>query len=282
MVSTHFTLTFSDGTTVNKNTPVISDFRGVLKNKTVVSISSGYAHVAVLTADGQAYAWGSNVYGQIGVGITWFYITPTTYKNTAQDVVSISGGPSHTVAITSTGLVYAWGDSSLGLGDGKTLRNPYSIEVDKTGVLAGKVVTKVVAGALFTIVQTEDGLLAGWGYNGHGQLGDGTTTTSRSTPVLFSLQPIVLGIATGYTHTVVLATNGSVYTCGSNTFGEIGDNTLINRLKLVPVYGIIANETIIAIDAGYYNTFAVSSTGKVYSWGFNQAGQLGGMFDTHN
>ena len=116
-----------------------------------------------------------------------------------------------------------------------------------------------------------DGALATWGYNGYGQLGDGTTT-NRFVPVAVSGLTGVVAVAAGDYHTVALKSDGTVWTWGSNGSGQLGDGTTTQRLTPVQVSGLSG---VIAISAGQSFTLALRSDGTVWGWGYNYYGQLG-------
>ena len=110
-----------------------------------------------------------------------------------------------------------------------------------------------------------------WGYNGYGQLGDGTTT-DRHTSVPINLTNIV-AVASGYYHSLGLKSNGTVWAWGNNGWGNLGDGTYNQRLNPVPVTGLTGVAT--AVAAGYYHSLALKGNGTVWAWGNNGNGQLG-------
>ena len=130
--------------------------------------------------------------------------------------------------LTSDGKVFAWGENSSGqLGNGTTNDSTTPVAVDMRGALSGKTVTAIAAGSYHTLVLTSDGKVFAWGYNGWGQLGDGTTT-HRTTAVAVDMSGALLGktvtaIAGGGGHTVALTSDGKVFAWGQNTYGQLGD-----------------------------------------------------------
>jgi alpha-tubulin suppressor-like RCC1 family protein len=136
-----------------------------------------------------------------------------------------------------------------------------------------------------TLVASSFGRVFAWGNRGQGRLGDNFSSGNRTTPfettslynfnagetiVQLSLSSTTIGIG--------LTSQGRVFTFGSNSFGGIGDGTNINRL--VPTYitgqfGLTAGETVIKIASGGNHATAVTSTGRVFVWGGNNAGQIG-------
>jgi alpha-tubulin suppressor-like RCC1 family protein len=141
----------------------------------------------------------------------------------------------------------------------------------------GSVVDRI-ATKTHTVYAKRDGTLWAWGKNDDGQLGDGTKT-SRSTPVKIIGVSNVKSVAAGYDHTVVLTTDGKVYTCGNNSNGQLGDGSTTGRTTPAQVASTdISN--IQAIDAGYKYTIALRSDGTIWTWGYNNKGQLGNNTQT--
>jgi alpha-tubulin suppressor-like RCC1 family protein/uncharacterized protein YkwD/plastocyanin/thiol-disulfide isomerase/thioredoxin/uncharacterized membrane protein YphA (DoxX/SURF4 family) len=110
-----------------------------------------------------------------------------------------------------------------------------------------------------------------WGYNGDGELGDGTTT-SHLTPVRMSNLRGVVAMAGGRNHSLALATDGIVWAWGQNSNGQLGDGTYGDHYRPVPVVDLTG---VVAIAAGYYHSLALKSDGSVWAWGQNGNGQLG-------
>jgi hypothetical protein len=112
-----------------------------------------------------------------------------------------------------------------------------------------------------------------WGYNGNGQLGDGTRTM-RLTPVdVFGLTSGVAAISAGWDHTCAVMNTGGVKCWGNNADGEIGDGTKTDRLKPVDVTGLSSG--VAAVSAGFDHTCALLNSGGVKCWGNNGRGELG-------
>jgi len=116
-----------------------------------------------------------------------------------------------------------------------------------------------------------------WGYNGYGQVGDGTTT-ERHTPVAVSGLSGVTAIAGGYDYSLTLKTDGTVSAWGRNVDGQVGDGTTTDRLTPVAVSGLTG---ITAIAAGGQSSYALSTDGSLWVWGYNGSGELG-LGDTVN
>ena len=130
---------------------------------------------------------------------------------------------------------------------------------------------------------TSEGRLFTWGYNGHGQLGDGTTI-DRYTPTEITSQFILTGDETivqvsldGQT-TSALSSEGRVFIWGGNSHGQIGDGTttdIITPTEAASQFGLNEGETIIEANIGFWHSSVLTSEGRFFIWGYNDSGQLG-------
>ena len=197
-------------------------------------------------------------------------------------VSKIAGGSNFTVSIDNTGKVYAWGINTNGqLGNGNNTQKTTPTLVN-TGAIVNKVIVSIACGAYHAIAIDNTGSLYGWGYNGSGQLGDGTNV-DKNTPILINTgaiaNKVIVSIACGYYYTIALDNTGKLYAWGYNFLGQLGDGTSGAGVdKNVPILintGAIANKVIVSIAAGYNHTAAIDNTGNVYTWGTNGSGQLG-------
>ncbi|MEY4489425.1 MAG: hypothetical protein RIQ79_1933, partial [Verrucomicrobiota bacterium] len=110
-------------------------------------------------------------------------------------------------------------------------------------------------------------VLSAAGYNSNGALGDGSTT-NRSTPVQIATD--VLTMAGGYSHTLFVKTDGSLWATGYNSFGQLGNSSTTNRTTPVSVA-----TGVIAASAGSYHSLFLKTGGSLWAMGTNSAGQLG-------
>jgi len=176
----------------------------------------------------------------------------------------------HTCAVTTGGGVKCWGSNSNGqLGDGTTTNR--STPVDVAGLTSG--VTAITAGEYHTCALMTTGQVKCWGWNGSGELGDGTNI-SRSTPVDVSgMGSGVSAVDAGWWYTCALTTNGTVNCWGSNSAGGLGDGTTTDRSTPVAVAGALSGVTAIAV--GLWHTCGLTTGGGVKCWGSNSNGELG-------
>jgi len=129
----------------------------------------------------------------------------------------------------------------------------------------------IAAGRYFTLALKSDGTVWAWGYNGYGQLGNGTFTPT-SVPVRSGTISDVVAISAGQQHAVALKRDGTVYDWGYNGSGQLGNNTTNYSAVAVQAIGVT---NAIDVAAGQNHTLAVKSDGTVMAWGYNGNGQLG-------
>ena len=80
-------------------------------------------------------------------------------------------------------------------------------------------------------------------------------------------------VSGGGNHNVAVRANGTVWAWGANTLGPLGDNTTVNKSSPVSVVGGFTDW--IQVSAGSNHTVAVRANGSMWTWGYNNRGQLG-------
>ncbi len=169
-------------------------------------------------------------------------------------MTGIAAGFAHSLAVTSTGAVFACGKNDDGeLGDGSTTDSDVPVKVD---LPAGTKVTAVAAGAGHNLAVTSTGAVLAWGLNNEGQLGNGSTGSS-DVPVTVSLPAgtKVTAVAAGALHSLALTSTGAVLAWGYNADGELGDGSTANSDVPVKVK-LPAGTKVTAIAAGGYDSLA--------------------------
>ena len=251
-----------DGTTTSLNTP-IQIGTGYLV------VAAGNSHSLGIKTDGTLWSWGNNGTGQLGDGTSNSTSIPT-YIGTG--FYTVTAGTSHTVAIKTDGTLWAWGSNNFGqLGD-STGDDRYAPQMIGSGF------TAAAAGAFHTIAVKNDGTLWAWGQNTNGQLGD-NTTQNRYAPVQVgsgyspvSANGVTGTLAAGNAHSLALKPDGSLWAWGSNTSGQLGEETTTDTLtpKAIEPTNVF---TTVAANANH--SLALKPDGTVWSWGANSTGQLG-------
>jgi alpha-tubulin suppressor-like RCC1 family protein len=204
---------------------------------------------------------------------------------------SITAGAYHTCALSTTGTVYCWGDNVEGqLGNNSTTESNVPVQVaglGGTGLLSG--IASIAAGQYHTCALSATGAVYCWGYNDLGQLGNNSTNSHVPVQVEgvggSGLLSGIASIAAGWDHTCALTATGAVYCWGWNNYGQLGNNSTTESNVPVQVEGVGGSgllSGIASIAAGELHTCAVSTTGAVYCWGYNDLGQLGNNSTTNS
>ncbi len=224
----------NNGTGAPNPTPTLVTLPGAIGPATQVAASGN--HSLVLTSSGQVYAFGENHYGQLGNAINNGIgangtgapnPTPTQVwlSGASGPVVQITAGAFFSLALTSSGQLYAFGDNRYGqLGNAESEKpNPTPSLVTLAG--ASGQVTQIAAGAFSSFALTSGGQLYAFGENHYGQLGNATTQDSIPTPTLVTMPAAakVNTMARGSDafHTLVVV-DGLTVLSDSLRFGTVG------------------------------------------------------------
>ena len=239
---------------------------GVLTNW--LEISSGAYYSLGIKTDGTLWSWGVNNLGQLGLGNTTAYSSPKQVGSLTNWSTTESGSDGSNVAVKTDGTLWSWGfnnDGQLGLGDTTQRSSPTQV-----GLLTNWL--KISNGYSFVIALKTDGTLWSWGRNNAGQLGIGDTT-NRSSPVQVGSLTDWLTISAGfYSSSVAVKTDGTIWSWGRNTEGQLGlgNRTNYSSPKQIGSLTVWANTV-----CGRNHTLAFKTGGTLWSWGLNTSGQLG-------
>lgn len=251
-----------DSSVVTKSTPTL--LSSTLSFKQVLLGSNRGFGIA---GNGQMYSWGDNSNGTLGVNDVTSRSVPTPVVGGLifQSVYAMAGGGSY--GITPSGVLYAWGVNANGqLGDGTTV-NKSSPVVVLGGLTWGAVVS---TGTTSMAGITTAGALYAWGANGSGQLGD-NTIVAKSSPVavlggLVAAQVVGNQFTSPSVH--VLTTSGQIYGWGDNSFGQLGDGTILARSTPVLLTGTLPKFKAVYTDGGFGRVaFGMALDGTLYAWG---------------
>ena len=209
-------------------------------------------------------------------------------------------GDAHSCALTSVGAAYCWGLNNLGqLGNG-TDRGPdpcYQVPVCSTApapVAGGLGFSALALGEAHSCGLTNAGAAYCWGYNGEGQLGNGSGSgpdlcRDHSQPC--SVTPVAVAgglsfraLAAGEYHTCGLTTSGAAYCWGADYVGQLGDGSARGPescgsfsdrpCSRTPV-AVSGGLSFITLALGQNHTCGLTNSGAAYCWGANWVGQLG-------
>jgi alpha-tubulin suppressor-like RCC1 family protein len=236
-------------------------------------IAAGKYHTCAVADDGGIRCWGNNRYGQLGNGMTGEKSLLVETAGFSGRAAAVAAGDFHTCALDETGNVLCWGHNQFGqLGDGTATNR--SVPVPVKG-LDGKTVM-IAAGSFFSCALSELGEVECWGWNGNGQLGDGTEI-DRSLPVrVQGLAGPIVSIAAGEEHVCALSASGGVRCWGRGSEGQLGDGRRSNSEAPVDAVGLQKDVAGIAAGGGY--SCALLRSGSVFCWG--RHGSNGGPYDS--
>ena len=226
-----------DGTTTTRLIPVdVSVLTGG-----VAAIATSGVHTCALTTAGGIKCWGSNASGSLGDGTTVFRLTAADVAGLTSSVAAIATSD-HSCALMTGGGLKCWGFNLHGqIGDGTTTTR--LTPVDVAGLTSG--VAAVAVSFQHTCAITAVGGAKCWGYNGSGELGDGTTA-DRPAPVDVSgLTSGIAASATGYSHSCALTTGQEMKCWGSNSKGQLGIGAIGGLPQPLPgTVGYFAPQTV--------------------------------------
>ncbi|RKH36926.1 RCC1 domain-containing protein, partial [Corallococcus llansteffanensis] len=241
--------------------------------------TGGGSHSALLR-DGKVYVWGNNNLGQLGLGQPGPEAghSPSPLLLTAlPEVSAVAFGQNSSLAVGQDGTVWTWGDNKnaqLGLGvpgastlDVTTRWSPERVPSLTDAVTAAR-------GFQHALVLTGDRTVWAFGSNGSGQLGDDTAKPASDVPVKVVGLTDVIQVAAGSEHSVALRADGTVWTWGRNSSGNLGLGTTDSDPHARPTQ-VPGLTDVVDIAAGKDHTLALRADGTVVAWGLGASGQLG-------
>ncbi len=245
----------------------------------ITAVAAGFYHTCAVNDGGVVKCWGNNDYGAVGDGTTVDRLTPSTgVSNIGAPSSAASAGAWHSCARTTFnyGGAWCWGYNYYGqLGNNTTVSRSTAAVV--SGLASG--VAAVAAGGYHTCALTTDGRLMCWGFNVHGQLGDGTTTNQATPGTVAGLASGVTAVSAGYSHTCAVTGAGAVLCWGSNTSGQLGDSTTTTRLTPVRVVGLGPGATSDLTGDGLSDVVWRHATrGDVWVWPMNGAAKAAELY----
>jgi len=249
----------------------------VLSN--VASVTTDNINVAAITTNGDLYCWGGNEFGQVGNGKSGMYERQESPVKVLSKVVSVTMENGTITAITTNGDLYSWGRNVYGqVGNGKggagvCQSTPVKVMSNVVSIMMDEYRTSKVT----TLAITTNGDLYAWGYNEHGQVGNGKSGTGayETTPVKVLSNVVSLTANDG--PAAAITTNGDLYCWGINLFGQVGngssrDNQTTPVKVLTNVVSVTTSQT----------TVAITENGDLYAWGYNEIGQVGNGMEAYS
>jgi alpha-tubulin suppressor-like RCC1 family protein len=257
-----------NATITNTSTPVTT-FAGGTNWK---QVSAGEVHIAAIKTDGTLWTWGSGTGGQLGNATIVSASTPVTTFAGGTNWKQVSCGESFTAAIKTDGTLWIWGFAGTGrLGNAVTTNTNISTPI--TTFAGGTNWKQVSGGNSHTAAIKTDGTLWTWGQGASGRLGNGVAAGSISTPITtFAGGTNWKQVSGGVSHTAAIKTDGTLWTWGIGTNGQLGNASTTNRSTPVTTF---AGGTNWKEVGGGYHTAAIKTDGTLWTWGLGSSGQLG-------
>ena len=278
----------------------------------VADVSAGDSHVVALKRDGTVWTWGSNFNGRLGDGTTTHRDTPAQILD---QVKAISAGTFHSLALRTDGTLWAWGPNGHGeIGDGSTTDalRPKKIADNVIAIAAGEEMSLFVKSdytlwGMGSNVCAELGSLSFDNVLSPVRILGGVRAASSSSGLLIktdgaayefgeiwqkenkeyghkdyqrrpSAQKILDGAAaveSGRLLRYVIKTDGSLWSWGTNFYGQLGDGTDTGRSTAKKIL-----DGVTAVSTNGFSTLALKSDGTLWAWGMNRFGQLGDGTET--
>jgi len=216
--------------------------------------------------------WGGNLCDQIPYLAAGQQCGPLAVPIGTSGVLTLSAGYETTLAMTDDGSLYSWGCNSMGqVGTGVSAPTPVPTPTLLT--IPSKTIQFFTAGGYHNGAVTTDGSLYMWGYNGNGQLGDGTFTNQDAPILVTTVASPIASLDLGKYHSGVIFADGTIQTWGSDGYCQLGNGMYTDSNLPISVTGI--TDPVASISLGAKNTGAVTTAKTLWTWGSNINGGVG-------
>jgi alpha-tubulin suppressor-like RCC1 family protein len=265
-----------------RNAPVTTFAGGTTwKQISAGSFNDGSGKMGAIKTDGTLWTWGFGAEGALGNGVLANRSTPVTTFAGGTNWKQVSAGGLHMAAIKTDGSLWLWGRNNQGQLAINTTAADRNTPV--TTFAGGSNWKQVSAGRSHNAAIKTDGSLWVWGEGAHGRLGN-NNTANISTPVTtFAGGNDWKQVSCGYNHTAAIKTDGSLWTWGRNTLGQLGNNTYGDaQNRTTPVTTFVGGNNWKSVSAGVGDnstTAAIKTDGSLWVWGY---GRHIGINDTND
>ena len=255
----------------------------IVSSSTWKQVACGYSHTCSVKTDGTLWSFGLHDKGQLGDnsvvsttnnGVTVYTskITPTQV-GTSTTWKQVSCGYKHSAGIKNDGTLWTWGLNDAGqLGDNTSSNRSSPVQVSGNY----NDWRYISCGWNFSLGIRNDGSLWGWGENGAGQLGDNTQTTPRTGPVNEHLAATDWKtVSCGKYHAAGIKEDGSLYTWGQNTYGQLANITVTKNSYLLNTTIASSYTNFKSVACGLLTTNVLKTDGSLWVCGYNQIGSIG-------
>ena len=239
-----------------------------------VDLSVGSKHVLALARDGTVWAWGDGSNGRLGIGplpVIYFktnapgsmsFVPFPVQIPGLTDVMAVSAGFDHSLALLKDGSIRAWGGNKYGqVGDGTTVDRATPVLVP--GI--GKVIE--IAANAFSVAVLADGRALTWGENLSRSLGRAWKDDGTPAPTPALVPGVINGraVSVGNAHVLVLTQAGTIVSWGWDAFGQAGQGTA-NELG-VPAGAVKGVTGVHSVTASGNSSYAFLNDGRIVCWG---------------
>lgn len=204
---------------VNNRTSQILPVKSVEQSiKKAVASSS---HTVLLSYSGEVFVSGLN-YNDMLLDSNEYLIGSFTTVKQLQNIVDISSGANHTLALDINGKVYAWGHNNKGVfGNNSTINSSLPIDIGLSNI------AKIASGHSHNLAIDSAGKVYSWGYNHFAQLGNGTYNNSIFPVEVIGLNAVE-NVFAGQYNSFALDSSNNLYAWGLNEKSQLGDSTTNN------------------------------------------------------
>jgi alpha-tubulin suppressor-like RCC1 family protein len=242
--------------------------------------------VNVTVIMGKLWAWGStgayfngSAYvpiGDLGDNTRVSKSSPVQIYGGGTTWTQIAMGDGAGYGIKTDGTLWSWGDGSygeLGNNNSKDTTTPFLVSSPIQTVAGGTSWSKVSASRYNVGAIKTDGTLWVWGGNNYGQLGIGTSSGNKSSPVQLGSNTTWKYISIGFVNGGI-KTDGTLWMWGDNGNGQIGDGSTTKKSSPVQTIAGGTNWSSVSTSGGGVSA-AIKTDGTLWTWGFNYLGALG-------
>jgi alpha-tubulin suppressor-like RCC1 family protein len=256
-------------------TAVRVQFPAGVKIASIPADTMPYDSALAIDTRGHAWGWGLDIGGEFCLGNSRAHGTPVRLPFSG--VTLLAGADNH-ATYDAHGTLYACGINQHGvLGDGRKVSSRVPVRVKGVD---GSQVTALTASYANSGALLRNGKYYDWGFDGEGELGNGTTRQSAATPVQVKLPGSVTQVVEGGSlatngQTLVKLADGALFAWGADSFGQLGTGAEKGAepspVRFYPPAGV----TYKFLASGGSTSYAISATGDVYAWGASGVGQTG-------
>ena len=270
-----------------------------LIGRSITQVAAGTVHSLLLADDGTVYSFGWNGSGATGLGTYEGYTLVATPIDTTnlggRTIRQVAAGNTHSLLLADDVTVFSFGSNlggqtGLGTEDGST---PIATAIDRTN-LRGRTITQVAAGTgaslsgAHSLLLTDDGTVFSFGNNSLGRTGLGTSSGNMLVAMPIDRTNLsghsITQVAAGVRHSLLLADDGTVFSFGSNTVGQLGLGSDSGTMPIAtPIDRTnLSGRSIMQVAAGGSHSLILADDGSVFSFGTNGFGVTGLGTDSGN